>query len=132
MSDYPRPPQPPLPPRFLPDRIVGGAGFLYIAGSSAWSLIRMLQGNGTTVLVREYGGFLATVLVFTLLLMWLFVLVAKGRRGGFMALTMLISLLLIAAFFTGRSVWMVHYFIVWVYCVARLFRLLGPRLTGAR
>ena len=100
-----------------------------MAGASAWSFFQMLRSYKVTTLFRDSDGFIAFYMSITVLLLWLLVLVANGRRGGFIGIILLLGVTLASALFFGRAASVVPYFAVWAYCVARLFGLLGPRAT---
>ena len=128
MSDYPRPPAPSPLPRFLFDRVLGGFGGLYFSVTTIWWLgSNLLRAEVRTYFLRN-PAYIPLYLSAAFLFGWGFLLIYKGRRGGFVAITTLLGLILVGAFVFGRMASSLPYFAVWIYCVARLFGLLGPKL----
>ena len=132
MSDYPRPPEPPLPPRFLLDRVVAGLYSLLLVGNFVWWTFRMLRRYQISTLLEGSLGFVVTYVLSTFFLLWLLTLVANGQRGGFIGVGLLLSLVLAGAAYISNVSAILYDFPLWAYCVARLFGLLGPRLWSVR
>ncbi|GEM_PF-5647032 len=136
MSDYPRPKiEEPKP--YPPDRIVGWIGICAHAGNLVYWLYRLGRQGGLGYSFRSYPLYGYGTLAFTALLLGLFAFLRQSRRGAFMGLFWLLGLMLVGIvmmrFTTGRvSLYSLVNFPSWIYCVARLFGLLGPRLVRGR
>jgi hypothetical protein len=127
MNDYPRPPVEPTPKPFLPDRIVGGVAALIYVGLVVYWMLQMSRRVNFQAVVSYYWLYVLVTLIFAALHLWLFASMAKGRSSAFVALTILVGIELAGTAFYGDFSSAIYNFPIWVYCVARLFGLLGAK-----